>query len=132
MRRSPANGPYSDGLTGTRQRLTDSEVIHFLLEASSIFSFASVQACPDEAPLSSYYLRMERKGRKMVFFQGKSRGQTSHCSGPSAAHFPDRPAFGTWLELAQGLRREQKAEGNQRFHSRLNTVPTMTDTRDRH
>lgn len=47
MRRSPANRPNSDGLT-------DSQVAHFLLEASPVFYFASVQACSDEAPLSSY------------------------------------------------------------------------------
>lgn len=54
MRRSRANRPNSDGLTGARQGLVDSEVAHFLLEASPTFCFASVQAHSDEAPLSSY------------------------------------------------------------------------------
>lgn len=36
----------------------------------------------------------------------------------AAAHCPDPLASGAGLELAQSLCREQKASGNQRFHSR--------------
>lgn len=89
----------------------DSAAVHFLLEVRAIFYFASLQACSDEVPLSSYgpfKYGEKSKVETWISFKVNSSGahQARHQASPppmsAAAPVCQHLTFLTLLLLAYG------------------------------